>query len=114
MNPCHHLMTWNFNLEESADQRYGELRADLEKRGATIGPNDMLIATHAGLRGRHHKCPGVLPGAWIKGRELASVLNCGIGMAGSHKDHVIILCNDTVRENDALAFLDTGLTFRLR
>jgi len=34
-------------LEEPADQRYGELRADLEKRGATIGPNDMLIAAHA-------------------------------------------------------------------
>lgn len=34
-------------LEEPADQRYGELRSDLEKRGATIGPNDMLIAAHA-------------------------------------------------------------------
>lgn len=34
-------------LEEPADQRYGELRADLEKRGAIIGPNDMLIAAHA-------------------------------------------------------------------
>ena len=34
-------------LEEPADQRYGELRADLEKRGETIGPNDMLIAAHA-------------------------------------------------------------------
>jgi tRNA(fMet)-specific endonuclease VapC len=34
-------------LEEPADQRYGELRADLEKRGTTIGPNDMLIAAHA-------------------------------------------------------------------
>ena len=34
-------------LEEPADQRYGELRANLEKRGATIGPNDMLIAAHA-------------------------------------------------------------------
>ena len=47
MNCCHHLMTWNFNLEEPADQPYGELRADLEKRGTTIGPNDMLIAAHA-------------------------------------------------------------------
>jgi len=34
-------------LEEPADQRYGELRADLDKRGKTIGPNDMLIAAHA-------------------------------------------------------------------
>ncbi len=34
-------------LEEPADHRYGELRADLEKRGVSIGPNDMLIAAHA-------------------------------------------------------------------
>jgi tRNA(fMet)-specific endonuclease VapC len=34
-------------LEEPSDHRYGELRADLEKRGVTIGPNDMLIAAHA-------------------------------------------------------------------
>ena len=34
-------------LEEPADQRYGELRATLEKRGELIGPNDMLIAAHA-------------------------------------------------------------------
>ena len=34
-------------LEEPADRRYGELRTWLEKRGETIGPNDMLIAAHA-------------------------------------------------------------------
>lgn len=34
-------------LEEPADQRYGELRAVLEKQGNLIGPNDMLIAAHA-------------------------------------------------------------------
>lgn len=34
-------------LEEPADRRYGALRADLEKRGEVIGPNDMLIAAHA-------------------------------------------------------------------
>ncbi len=34
-------------LEEPSDQRYGELRAGLEKRGLIIGPNDMLIAAHA-------------------------------------------------------------------
>jgi tRNA(fMet)-specific endonuclease VapC len=34
-------------LEEPSDQRYGKLRADLEKRGLMIGPNDMLIAAHA-------------------------------------------------------------------
>jgi tRNA(fMet)-specific endonuclease VapC len=30
-----------------ADIVYAELRADLEKRGQLIGPNDMLIAAHA-------------------------------------------------------------------
>ncbi len=30
-----------------ADRVYGELRADLERRGKLIGPNDMLIAAHA-------------------------------------------------------------------
>jgi tRNA(fMet)-specific endonuclease VapC len=34
-------------LEEPADRFYAQLRVDLEKRGATIGPNDMLIAAHA-------------------------------------------------------------------
>jgi tRNA(fMet)-specific endonuclease VapC len=34
-------------LEEPSDHRYGELRVDLENRGVTIGPNDMLIAAHA-------------------------------------------------------------------
>jgi hypothetical protein len=24
MNLCHHLMTWNFDLEEPAEQRYGK------------------------------------------------------------------------------------------
>jgi tRNA(fMet)-specific endonuclease VapC len=34
-------------LEEPADRRYGELRSHLERQGAPIGPNDMLIAAHA-------------------------------------------------------------------
>ncbi len=34
-------------LEEPVDRFYGQLRADLEERGATIGPNDMLIAAQA-------------------------------------------------------------------
>ena len=34
-------------LELGADQAYGELRADLERKGQLIGPNDMLIAAHA-------------------------------------------------------------------
>lgn len=31
-------------LEPDADRVYGELRAELERRGTLIGPNDMLIA----------------------------------------------------------------------
>ena len=34
-------------LEPDADRSYGQLRADLERRGALIGPNDMLIAAQA-------------------------------------------------------------------
>lgn len=34
-------------LEEPADHYYAQLRANLEERGALIGPNDMLIAAHA-------------------------------------------------------------------
>jgi tRNA(fMet)-specific endonuclease VapC len=34
-------------LEEPADRTYGELRALLENRSETIGPNDMLIAAQA-------------------------------------------------------------------
>ncbi|WP_075217789.1 type II toxin-antitoxin system VapC family toxin [Mongoliimonas terrestris] len=32
---------------EPADRAYAELRADLHRRGALIGPMDMLIAAHA-------------------------------------------------------------------
>ena len=34
-------------LEQPADHYYGTLRAFLERKGRTIGPNDMLIASHA-------------------------------------------------------------------
>jgi len=30
-----------------ADRIYGDLRADLERKGRPIGPNDLLIAAHA-------------------------------------------------------------------
>ncbi len=35
------------SFDESAARHYGEIRAELEKRGAVIGPLDMLIAAHA-------------------------------------------------------------------
>lgn len=34
-------------LEPPVDRRYGELRAELERRGTPIGPNDLLIAAQA-------------------------------------------------------------------
>jgi tRNA(fMet)-specific endonuclease VapC len=34
-------------FDEDATERYGELRAMLERRGAPIGPLDTLIAAHA-------------------------------------------------------------------
>ena len=34
-------------LEPAASVAYGDLRAELERRGRLIGPNDLLIAAHA-------------------------------------------------------------------
>jgi tRNA(fMet)-specific endonuclease VapC len=34
-------------LQAPADEFYGRLRADLERRGQLIGPNDLLIAAQA-------------------------------------------------------------------
>jgi len=36
-----------FPLKGDADVQYGRLRTNLERRGQTIGANDMLIAAHA-------------------------------------------------------------------
>jgi len=35
------------NFDEPAAEKYGEIRADLEKQGLIIGSNDFLIAAHA-------------------------------------------------------------------
>ena len=35
------------SLEDPADDEYGRLRTELERRGALIGGNDLLIAAHA-------------------------------------------------------------------
>ena len=34
-------------FEDDAAVEYGDIRSGLEKKGTTIGPNDMLIAAHA-------------------------------------------------------------------
>ncbi len=34
-------------LESPADRHYGEIRQQLTRRGTPIGPNDLLIASHA-------------------------------------------------------------------
>jgi tRNA(fMet)-specific endonuclease VapC len=34
-------------LETGVDRHYGEIRADLERKGTPIGPNDLLIAAQA-------------------------------------------------------------------
>lgn len=38
-------------FDEDAAGHYGEIRADLERRGAVIGPYDLMIAGHARSRG---------------------------------------------------------------
>ena len=35
------------SFDESAARHYGEIRAELEKKGMSIGPLDLLIAAHA-------------------------------------------------------------------
>lgn len=39
------------NHDESSAAHYGEIRADLEKKGTPIGVNDLHIAWHARSRG---------------------------------------------------------------
>jgi tRNA(fMet)-specific endonuclease VapC len=34
-------------LDKPTDEIYGTIRADLQRRGKALGPNDMLIAAHA-------------------------------------------------------------------
>ena len=36
-----------FPFDAPADEHYGQLRQDLQKKGQVIGTNDMLIAAHA-------------------------------------------------------------------
>ncbi len=38
-------------FDDAAAEEYGLIRADLEKSGTPIGPNDLLIAAHAKSRG---------------------------------------------------------------
>jgi len=38
-------------FDEDAAAHYGDIRADLERRGAVIGPYDLMIAGHARSRG---------------------------------------------------------------
>ena len=35
------------NYDFNASEEYGIIRVELERKGSTIGPNDMLIAAHA-------------------------------------------------------------------
>lgn len=38
-------------FDESAARHYGEIRAELERKGISIGPMDLLIAAHARSQG---------------------------------------------------------------
>lgn len=38
-------------FDEAAAGHYGDIRADLERRGCVIGPYDLMIAAHARSRG---------------------------------------------------------------
>jgi len=41
-----------FPFDAPADEKYGQLRHDLQKKGQVIGANDMLIAAHTLALGR--------------------------------------------------------------
>lgn len=40
----------NLDFDKAAASHYGEIRADLEKMGTIIGPNDLMIASIARSR----------------------------------------------------------------
>jgi tRNA(fMet)-specific endonuclease VapC len=62
-------------LEPPADERYAELRLHLERAGAPIGANDMLIAAHALALGltlvtaneqEFSRVPGLVVENWLR------------------------------------------------
>jgi tRNA(fMet)-specific endonuclease VapC len=62
-------------MEAPADQEYARIRADLERRGLIIGPNDLLIASHARQLGlvlatdnldEFQRIPGLRVENWLK------------------------------------------------
>jgi tRNA(fMet)-specific endonuclease VapC len=61
-------------MEEPADREYATIRADLEKRGLPIEPNDLLIAAHArslglalatGNTDEFERIPGLVVENWL-------------------------------------------------
>ena len=67
-------------LDRDADREYGELRSLLERRGRTIGPNDLLIAAQALFAGltvvtgntrEFERVPGLAVVNWLEGRPMA-------------------------------------------
>jgi len=58
------------SLEPAVDRRYGEIRADLERRGTPIGPNDLLIAAQALSLGLVLVTDGVQEFRRVKGLEV--------------------------------------------
>ena len=62
-------------LNAPADAAYGELRAELERKGQLIGPNDLLIAAHAISLGypvvtdneaEFRRVPGLVVENWVR------------------------------------------------
>ena len=63
-------------LESPADRHYGEVRQHLTRRGTPIGPNDLLIASHAlaadltvvtANAGEFSRVPGLRIENWLSG-----------------------------------------------
>lgn len=67
-----------FSYDHRAAQRYGVIRAELERQGRPIGPLDMLIAAHALALGctlvtnnvrEFERVPGLQIENWIEGQK---------------------------------------------
>ena len=58
------------DFDEGAARHYGEIRADLERSGTSIGPLDLLIAAHARSSGASLVTGNVREFRRVKGLEL--------------------------------------------
>ena len=62
-------------LEPEADRHYGDIRAELERSGRIIGPNDLLIAAQALATGLTLVTDNIGEFARVDGLQMQNWLN---------------------------------------